>query len=198
LAKVEGQSLRFMYHMAGVRPDYKEAAIALGNELARRKIGLVYGGGSVGLMGAIARTVAFAGGKVVGIIPNALIPKELSGETFGEVIKVDSMHTRKAKMASMSDAFIAMPGGYGTFEELLETTTWTSLGVHAKPIGILNVNNYYGPLLEMIKRGVDEGFIKPNYGSLIVVSDDPKDLLDKLHSTIPPPGLTKWLTENQM
>eukprot|EP00741_Cyanophora_paradoxa_P007487 tig00001130_g7242.t1 len=182
----------------GGKPAYKQAAIALGEELARRRIGLVYGGGSVGLMGAVARTVNDAGGRVTGIIPVALMPRELSGESIGETVKVDSMHTRKAKMAAMSDAFIALPGGYGTLEELLESVTWTQLGVHSKPIGVLNVGGYYDHLLAQIAHSRDEGFISASSAALLVSSADPKDLIDKLLTTVPPAGLTRWLTENQL
>jgi uncharacterized protein (TIGR00730 family) len=181
----------------GARPEYIEAAQALGAELARRSIGLIYGGGSVGMMGTIARSVHEGGGSVYGVIPQPLTPKELSGAPIGELEIVDTMHTRKARMAELADGFIAMPGGFGTLEELFETITWSQLGIHAKPIGLLNVAGYYDPLCQMIKLAIAEGFIRPAYTDLLVVSPEPIDLLDRLANHQPPRSIVQWVTAGQ-
>lgn len=181
----------------GTRPDYLNAAAALGTELARRRIGLVYGGGSVGMMGAVAHAVVNAGGAVHGVIPAALKPKEISGGAVGHLEVVDSMHTRKARMAELSDGFIAMPGGFGTFEELFETITWSQLGIHAKPIGLLNVAGYFDPLCRMIEVAIAEGFIRLSYADLLVVSADPAELLDRLSTHRPPESLVQWVTKEE-
>ena len=145
----------------GVSPEYLAGASALGAEMARRGYGLVYGGGSVGLMGAVARGVAQNGGAVHGVIPTPLLPKEVSGPPIGTLEIVDSMHTRKARMAELADAFIALPGGFGTLEELFETITWTQLGIHRKPIGLLNSAGFYDPLLALVEHLIVQGFVRP-------------------------------------
>lgn len=164
----------------GTRPEYETAAQEMGAELTRRGLGLVYGGGSVGLMGVLARTVHTGGGRVTGILPQALAPRELSGHPVGELEIVDTMHTRKARMADLADAFVAMPGGYGTLEELFEVVTWAQIGYHHKPIGLLNVAGFYDPLLAMIDHGIAEGFIRPSFRSLLVSAGSAKELLDRL------------------
>ncbi|KAI9204254.1 uncharacterized protein BJ171DRAFT_506784 [Polychytrium aggregatum] len=166
----------------GVSPVYTESARQLGNELVRRNIGLVYGAGHLGLMGTIAKTVANQGGKVLGIIPTALSRFGNGLNMIGETIEVKDMHSRKKLMADRSDAFIALPGGYGTFEELLETITWSQLNIHSKPIGILNTNGFYTHLIAMIDHAVAEGFIRPQQRSLVIVHEDPVKLLDALAS----------------
>ncbi|MBX3001526.1 MAG: TIGR00730 family Rossman fold protein [Caldilineaceae bacterium] len=181
----------------GTRPDYLEAATDLGAEMARRGIGLVYGGGSVGMMGAIARAVHGHGGEVHGVIPEALKPKEISGSAIGHLEVVDSMHTRKARMVALADGFIAMPGGFGTFEELFETITWSQLGIHAKPIGLLNVSGYYDPLCQMIDQAIGEGFIRPSYADLLVVSPNPVELLDRMSVHHPPESVVQWVTPRE-
>ncbi len=181
----------------GTRPDYLEAASALGSEMARRGLGLVYGGGSLGMMGAVARSVYNGGGDVHGVIPEALKPKELSGGAIGYLEVVDSMHTRKARMVELASAFIAMPGGFGTFEELFETITWSQLGIHAKPIGLLNVAGYYDPLCRMVEQGISEGFIRPSYADLLVVSPDPVELLDRLSTHRPPESIVQWVKKDE-
>jgi uncharacterized protein (TIGR00730 family) len=164
----------------GARPEYLEGARALGTELARRGLALVYGGTSVGLMGAMADAALAAGGKVVGVLPRVLSDREIAHPRLTELHLVDSMHTRKAMMAERADAFIAMPGGIGTFEELFEVTTWAQLGIHHKPIGLLNVADYYGPLLAMMKRAVDEGFIAEARAQPFACDPSPAALLDTL------------------
>ena len=164
----------------GTRPEYETAAQEMGAELVRRGLGLVYGGGSVGLMGVLARTVDASGGTVTGILPQALAPRELSGHPVGTLEIVDTMHTRKARMADLADAFVAMPGGYGTLEELFEVLTWAQIGYHRKPIGLLNVAGFYDPLLAMIDHGIGEGFIRPSFRDLLVSAQNATDLMDRL------------------
>ncbi len=164
----------------GARPEYLEGAKALGAELARRGITLVYGGTTVGLMGAMADAALAGGGKVVGILPRVLSDREIAHPGLTELHLVDSMHTRKAMMAERAEAFIAMPGGIGTFEELFEVTTWAQLGIHHKPIGLLNVANYYAPLLAMMKRAVDEGFIAEASAQPFACDPSPASLLETL------------------
>ena len=159
--------------------------------LARRGIGLVYGGGNVGLMGVIADAALAAGGEVIGVIPKALADREVAHHGVTELRVVDSMHTRKAMMADLSDAFIAMPGGVGTFEEFFEAITWTQLGLHRKACGLLNVAGFYTPLAAFIDQAVSDGFIKPVHRAAIVVDDNPERLLDTL-TTIDLPDAPKW------
>lgn len=180
----------------GNQPIYTEAAQRLGELLAQRDIGLVYGGGGVGLMGVIARTVIEAGGRVTGVIPYVLRGKELPsadllGLLYGELIEVDTMHERKATMARLCDAYIAMPGGYGTLDELFEAITWGQLGIQCKAIGLLNVAGYFDALLAWIDRAVTDGFVNPAYRDLIVVEQAPVALLERLFAHTPPPGLVQ-------
>ncbi|KAM0942288.1 putative LOG family protein [Dioscorea sansibarensis] len=170
---------------SGKRTCYKDAATELGKELVARKVDLVYGGGSVGLMGLVSGAVHQGGGHVLGIIPKTLMNKEITGETVGEVKAVSSMHQRKAEMASHSDAFIALPGGYGTLEELLEVITWAQLGIHNKPVGLLNVEGYYNSLLAFIDKAVEDGFIQPFQRQIIVSAPTAKDLVQKLEEYVP-------------
>jgi uncharacterized protein (TIGR00730 family) len=164
----------------GNRPEYLEGARALGGELARRGLTLVYGGANSGLMGAVADAALAEGGRVVGVLPEMMQLKERAHPGLTELHMVDSMHTRKALMAQRSDAFIALPGGVGTFEELLEITTWAQLGLHHKPIGLLNVADFYGPLLELMRRSVQEGFIPEARGEPFVSDASPAALLERL------------------
>ncbi|XP_059645462.1 cytokinin riboside 5'-monophosphate phosphoribohydrolase LOG8 isoform X2 [Cornus florida] len=164
----------------GHRKVFSDAAIDLGNELVKRKMDLVYGGGSVGLMGSISQRVYDGGCHVLGVIPKALMPLEISGETVGELKIVSDMHERKAEMAREADAFIALPGGYGTMEELLEMITWSQLGIHKKPVGLLNVDGYYNFLLALFDNGVKEGFIKPCARDIIISAPTVKELLMKM------------------
>ncbi|KAL4186789.1 hypothetical protein AMTRI_Chr09g35790 [Amborella trichopoda] len=169
----------------GKRNCYRDAAVELAEELVSRKMDLVYGGGSVGLMGLVSQTVYRGGGHVLGIIPKTLMCKEITGEKVGEVRAVADMHQRKAEMARHSDAFIALPGGYGTLEELLEVITWAQLGIHDKPVGLLNVEGYYNSLLSFIDKAVDDGFIKPCQRHIFVSAPSAKELVQKLEDYVP-------------
>jgi uncharacterized protein (TIGR00730 family) len=180
----------------GTNPAYAEAAAAMGTLLAQRGIGLVYGGGNVGLMGTIADAALAAGGEVIGVIPQALADREVAHHGVTDLRVVDSMHTRKAMMADLSDGFIAMPGGVGTFEEFFEAVTWTQLGVHRKPCGLLNVAGFYTPLAIFIDQAVSEGFIRPAHRAMIVVDDHPARLLDSL-SAIDLPDVPKWIRRDE-
>ena len=180
----------------GNQRAYSEAAEALGAVLAERGIGLVYGGGNVGLMGVIADAVMAGGGHVIGVIPQSLADREIAHTGITELRVVDSMHARKAMMAELADAFIAMPGGVGTFEEFFEVVTWTQLGLHRKPCGLLNVNGFYAPLALFIDQAVTEGFIKPVHRAAIVVDSDPVRLLDTL-GTIELPSVPKWIDRSE-
>ncbi|KAL1212711.1 Cytokinin riboside 5'-monophosphate phosphoribohydrolase LOG8 [Cardamine amara subsp. amara] len=170
---------------SGHREVFSDAAIELGNELVKRKIDLVYGGGSVGLMGLISQRVSEGGCHVLGIIPKALMPIEISGETVGDVRIVADMHERKAAMAQEAEAFIALPGGYGTMEELLEMITWAQLGIHKKTVGVLNVDGYYNNLLALFDTGVEEGFIKPGARNIVVSAPSAKELMEKMELYTP-------------
>lgn len=170
---------------SGNRQVFSDAAIELGDELVKRKIELVYGGGSVGLMGLISQKVYDGGCHVLGVIPKALMPLEISGQTVGEVRTVVDMHERKAVMAKESDAFIALPGGYGTMEELLEMITWSQLGIHKKPVGLLNVDGYYNCLLALFDNGVEQGFIKPGARDIVVAAPTAKELMEKMELYTP-------------
>ncbi|XP_044983977.1 probable cytokinin riboside 5'-monophosphate phosphoribohydrolase LOG4 [Hordeum vulgare subsp. vulgare] len=165
---------------AGNRPSFSAAALDLGKQLVERQLDLVYGGGSGGLMGLVSKAVHDGGRHVLGVIPSALLPEEVSGETLGEVKVVRDMHERKSEMAKHSDAFIALPGGYGTIEELLEIITWAQLGIHNKPVGLLNVDGYYNSLLSLFDKGVEEGFIDDASRNIFVLADNAADLLTKL------------------
>ncbi|PAN43927.1 hypothetical protein PAHAL_9G003800 [Panicum hallii] len=186
----------------GKKAAYQLAAVQLGRHLVERGIDLVYGGGSVGLMGLVSRAVHSGGGHVLGIVPNAVLPRELIGDTPGELKDVSGMHQRKAEMARNSDAFVALPGGYGTLEELLEVITWAQLGIHSKPVGLLNVDGYYDSLLSFIDKAVEEGFVTPAARHIVVAARTPHDLLAKLEDYVPvhdaaSPNLT-WETMEQI
>lgn len=179
---------------SGARPDYTKAAVELGSVLVERGIGLVYGGGRVGLMGRIAEAVVAEGGQVIGVIPEALSDKELAFEELSDLRVVGSMSERKAVMAELSDGFIALPGGYGTLDELIEMLTWTQLRLHQKPCGVLNTYNYYEDLLTFFDRGVAENFLQPEHRSMLLVETEPAPLLDRLESWAPPAiDKTKWI-----
>jgi uncharacterized protein (TIGR00730 family) len=176
----------------GSDPVYAEAARALAGLLAERGIALVYGGGNVGLMGVLADTALAAGGEVIGVMPRALIEREIGHGGLTELRIVDSMHERKAQMAELSDAFIAVPGGIGTLEELIEVYTWSQLGLHAKACGVLNVRGYYDGLAAFLDHAVAEGFLRPQHRAVLSVAEDPAELLDRL-ATYEPPTVGKWL-----
>ncbi|XP_051151007.1 cytokinin riboside 5'-monophosphate phosphoribohydrolase LOG1-like [Andrographis paniculata] len=169
----------------GKNSSYQIAAIQLGTQLVERNIDLVYGGGSIGLMGLISKAVFNGGRHVLGVIPTTLMPKEIIGEPVGEVKAVSDMHQRKAEMARHADAFIALPGGYGTLEELLEVITWAQLGIHDKPVGLLNVDGYYNSLLCFIDKAVDEGFITPAARHIVVSAQTAHELMSKLEDYVP-------------
>ncbi|AKZ26000.1 TIGR00730 family Rossman fold protein [Ralstonia pseudosolanacearum] len=175
----------------GERPEYKAGAIALGNEMVGRGLTLVYGGGNIGLMGIVADAVLRGGNPVIGIIPKSLVCKEVGHKDVTELHIVDSMHQRKQMMADRADAFIAMPGGIGTYEELFETFTWLQLGYHGKPIGLLNVAGFYDKLLAFIDHAVEEGFLKRHHADLLHVSADPAELIDRLERA-PRHPVDKW------
>ena len=177
----------------GKRQEYQQAARDLGQELIARGLGLVYGGASVGLMGVIADTVLAGGGEVIGVIPRALFRREVAHEHLTTLHEVGSMHERKALMADLSDGFIALPGGFGTFDELFEITTWAQLGLHTKPIGLLNVAGYFTPLLTMVSHAVTEGFIPPDHAHILLNSTSPADLLDSFAAFVPLSDQSKWL-----
>lgn len=177
----------------GTNGLYRAAAESLGDALARRKLRLVYGGGSVGLMGVVADAVLEAGGEVTGVIPEVLATKELLHTGVHDMHIVSGMHARKARMVELADGFIALPGGYGTFEELFEIVTWAQLGLHRKPIGLYNAAGYFHGLIELIDHAVEQGFIKAKHRELLVVGEESEALIDALdqHKT---PSLGKWIT----
>jgi uncharacterized protein (TIGR00730 family) len=181
---------------SGSDPRYREAAADLGRLLASEGIGLVFGGGSIGLMGVLAGAALAAEGDVVGVIPHALAARELAHKQVADMRVVPSMHARKALMAELSDAFIALPGGLGTFEELLEIATWGQLGIHRKPVGILNVGGYYDPLIALLDHAVSEGFVSEANRRLVVVADVPVALLETLRAHRPPER-PEWITPDE-
>ncbi len=181
---------------SGARPEYAAQAEALGEAIVRHGCSLVYGGGKVGLMGIIADAVLACGGEVIGVIPEALMRKEVGHTGLTELRVVHSMHERKAIMADLADAFIAMPGGIGTFEEFFEITTWAQLGIHSKPCGVLNVKGYFDPMLDLINHAVAERFLKPQHAKLISASDSVEDLLTQLEN-FTSPHLEKWLDREE-
>jgi uncharacterized protein (TIGR00730 family) len=165
---------------SGRLPAYAEAARACGAELAARGLGLVYGGGRVGLMGAVADGALAGGGRVTGVIPQELVDRELAHDGLTKLHIVGSLHERKALMAELSDAFVALPGGFGTLDELLEQLTWSQLGLHAKPIGLLDVEGYWGPLIALARHATEEHFVRESDLAAIAVADAPGALLDRL------------------
>lgn len=177
----------------GARASYVEQARALGQMLARRGIGLIYGGGGIGLMGACAEAVLDNGGEVIGVIPHSLASKERLNVMVTDLRVVNTMHERKALMVGLADAFIALPGGFGTFDELFETITWAQLGIHQKPIGVLNVAGYFDPFLALVERAVSEGFVLEKYQRLISVAENAEPLLAQMQQHEPLEGLVKWL-----
>ena len=170
---------------SGFDPVYREAAANLGRILAGRGIGIVYGGGKVGLMGTLADAALAAGGEVIGIIPHHLIAMEVGHHEVTTLIPVDSMHTRKHQMAEMSDAFVALPGGIGTAEELLEVFTWLQLGIHAKPVALLNTNSYFAHLLQFLDHMQESGFLKAEHRQMLLVEQEPEALLQRLNDFVP-------------
>ena len=177
---------------AGRQPVFTHAAQTLATELARRDIEIVYGGGNVGLMGIVADAALAAGGKVTGVIPHGLVSRELAHGGVTTLHTVNSMHDRKALMADLSDGFIALPGGFGTLEEFCEVVTWTQLGIHQKPCGLLNVEGYYDGLLAFLAHALHEEFVRPTHFEIIVASREPHDLIDRVVGW-QPPAVTRWM-----
>src|ERR1700722_6697727 len=169
----------------GARPVYAEAAKASGRALVEADLALVYGGGSVGLMGIIADEVLALGGRAIGVIPELLMNKEVGHKSLTELYVVPDMHQRKKKMADLSDAFVSMPGGVGTFEELFETYTWAQLKYHEKPVALLNVDGYYDPLIAMLRHTVEEGFMRAPFLDMLQVASDPAEMIDALRHYVP-------------
>jgi uncharacterized protein (TIGR00730 family) len=176
----------------GARPIYVEAAREVGRAIAERGLSIVYGGAAVGLMGAVADSALEAGGRVIGIIPAALVEREIGHPGLTEMHQVASMHERKAKMADGSDAFLALPGGAGTLEEVFETWTWAQLGHHRKPVGILNVDGFFDSLLEFLDHQCRERFMRPEHRDMLIVEDSVQRLLDRF-SRYSPPLVEKWI-----
>jgi uncharacterized protein (TIGR00730 family) len=176
----------------GSDPAYAEAAAAFATAMVERGIGLVYGGGKVGLMGVLADTMLAQGGEAVGVMPRALIDREIGHPGLTELKVVDSRHERKALMADLADAFVAVPGGIGTLEELIEVYTWSQLGIHDKACGVLNVNGYYDHLAALLDHAVTEGFLRPQHRAVLSVASEPAELLDRL-AAFDPPTVGKWL-----
>jgi len=181
---------------SGTRPEYVEAARALAAAMAARGLGLVYGGGNVGLMGIVADAMLEAGGDVVGVIPHALMSREIGHAGVTTLHVVDSMHERKARMADLADAFIALPGGIGTFEEWFEAVTWTQLGVHQKPCGLLNAAGFYDDLIRFMDHAWSEGFIKPETRAIVRYGTDAAALLDAL-AAVTLPVVPRWITRGE-
>ena len=177
---------------SGSNAVYATTARELGRELAARSVSLVYGGGRVGLMGEIASATLAAGGTVVGVIPHSLALKEIAQEDCTELLVVNTMHERKALMADRADAFVALPGGYGTCDELFEIITWAQLGIHRKPVAILNVNGFFTPLLRWLDHIMKEGLLRPKHRALLLVAETVPDLFAKLAAWVPPEPSTKW------
>ena len=178
----------------GRLPDYRAAALALGTLLARKGIGLVYGGASVGLMGVVADAALAAGGEVVGVIPQLLADKEMAHRGLSALHVVGSMHQRKAMMAELSDAFVALPGGAGTLEEIFEIWTWAQLGEHVKPCGLLNVAGFYDGLIDFLDHAAAESFMRPQHRAMLLTAANPAAMLTALHEYVAP-TVGKWITE---
>ena len=182
---------------AGVRPAYAAAARRLGALLGARGIGLVYGGGKVGLMGVLADAALEAGASVIGVIPESLVARELAHQRLTELRVVATMHERKALMAELADAFVALPGGLGTLDELFEVWTWAQLGLHERPIGLLDVEGFFGPLVAHLDRAVAEGFVRPQHRAMVVIDSEPEPLLDRFDGCAPP-RVGKWLDRSTL
>ena len=181
---------------SGSDSAYVDAARTLGRLFAREGIALVYGGGSVGLMGEVADAMLGAGGEVIGVIPHALWAREVGHRGLTDLRIVETMHERKAMMADLADAFIALPGGLGTLEEIFEIWTWAQLGLHAKPLGFLDVNGFYKPLMQFLDRAVRERFVREEHRGIAMIDADPEALLQRFESW-KPPRVEKWITRDE-
>jgi uncharacterized protein (TIGR00730 family) len=182
---------------AGKKPEYAIAAKALGKALSERGIGLVYGGAAVGIMGVVADAVLEAGGQAIGVIPKSLAVKELAHENLSELHVVASMHDRKAMMAELSDGFIALPGGWGTLEEIFEILTWAQLGFHEKPCGLLNVEAYYNGLIGFLDNAFEQQFVNELYRPILMTANEPVALLEQF-ATYQAPKVRKWMGEDEL
>jgi uncharacterized protein (TIGR00730 family) len=180
----------------GGDPAYTDAVAELARELVRRGLGVVYGGGDVGLMGVLADTAMAAGGEVIGVIPEGLLAREVGHRGLADLRIVADMHERKALMADLADAFVAAPGGVGTLEELVEVYTWSQLGIHAKPVGLLDTNGYWAPLAAWLDHAVEQRFLKPEHRAMLLSAPEPAELLDLL-AAWSPPTVTKWLDREE-
>ena len=189
-------AIRRICVFTGSRPGkgerYREAATELGALLASEKIGVVYGGASVGLMGALADAAFSAGAEVIGVIPSWLDRREIAKRDLHDLRTVGTMHERKALMAELSDAFVAMPGGFGTFDELFEVLTWAQIGLHGKPIGLLDIDGFFGPLIRFVDHMIAEGFVAEEHTKLFIVRPTPRELLEALRTFTPPVLGVKW------
>jgi hypothetical protein len=181
----------------GSNGAHAETARELGRELARRRLSLVYGGGRVGLMGEVAAAALRAGGEVIGVIPQSLSAKEIAFGEATELVVVDTMHERKALMADRSDAFVALPGGFGTCDELFEVLTWGQLGIHKKPVAVLNAGRFFDPLLAWADHMTAEGFLKAKHRELLLVAESVAKLFEKLAAYRPPTPVEKWATREE-
>jgi uncharacterized protein (TIGR00730 family) len=181
----------------GIKQDYAVGARELGLVLAKQNIDLVYGGGHVGLMGIVADAAMSAGAKAIGVIPRCLADKEVAHQGLTELRIVQTMHERKAQMAELSDGFIAMPGGFGTLEELFEVITWAQLGIHKKPFGLFNIAGYFDKLIEFLDFQVEQGFVPPRHREMIIVSDEAEQLVELL-SGFQPVTQEKWMSSRQI
>lgn len=179
---------------SGINGIYREQASKLGELLAKKKIHVVFGGGKVGLMGVLADAVLEAGGQITGVIPSFLKIKEVAHEQLSELIVVDSLHERKALISNMTDGAIALPGGLGTLDELFEMLTWGQLGLHAKPVGLLNTNQYFSPVLTAIEKMIREGFLKERNREMVLVSEEMEELLQKMNA-YKAPVFPKWILD---
>lgn len=177
----------------GARPEYRAVAEELGRELARRRVKVVFGGGRVGLMGALADAVLACDGYITGVIPEPLVAREVAHGGLSDLRVVSSMHERKAIMADLSDGFVALPGGWGTLEEFFEVLTWAQLGLHNKPCGLLNVAGYFDGLLAFLEHSITQRFVSPENGALVLVAASVGEMLDRLEQYEPPPAAEKWI-----
>lgn len=176
----------------GARRDYADAAEQLARAIVARGLGIVYGGGNVGLMGVLADAALAQGGEVIGVMPDALVAREIGHHGVTELRIVSSMHERKATMSELADAFVALPGGFGTIEELVEVLTWSQLGIHAKPCALLDVAGFYQPLVDFFARAAKEGFVREQHHAMLLVDTDPGALLDRMEAWRPP-KVHKWI-----
>ncbi len=182
----------FCGHREGNKPVFRQAAAKLGAAMAKRGLQLVYGGGGAGMMGALAGAVLDNGGTCTGVIPHGLASAEFAHPRLSAMHKVDTMHERKALMEKLGHAFIALPGGFGTLDELFEIATWSQIGLHEKPVGLLNVSGYWEGLQLQVERSIADGFIPKELGTLLVIDEEPERLIDRLLAHAPPPPVVKW------